>query len=140
MAITTRTRSKVSQNSLSDKEFQDFLNTMITPAKTDDTSSESFTTSFSSSSSYQWSAESPDSVIPGSTSSSSSDVDTSNHVCTDDYVSDNPVSDHHLIQGSSDGNILSLPGLTQSVNTDLKVSISSVLTWFTMLTHIYKKI
>ena len=120
MAIATRTRSKVAQDSLNDKEFQDFLNTMVSSTQNDVSSSESFTTSSSLSSSYDWSAESPDSVVPGSTSSSS-DVDTSNHVVSDDNISDN--SDHYSIQGSSDGNIVSLPGFTQSVNTDLQVTM-----------------
>ena len=127
MAIATRTRSKFSQESANDKEFQDFLNTMVTSSQNDVSSSESFTTSFSSSSSSSscdWSAESPDSVIPGSTSSSSSDVDTSTHIVSDDNVTDNHISDHNSIQGSSDGNIIdSLPGFTQSVNTDLQVSL-----------------
>ena len=119
MAIATRTRSKGLQESSNEKEFESFLNQMITSVKDDDTSSASSTTSSSSSSSsYYWSAESPDSVVPGSTSSDDTSTVT---VCTDDYVSDNNVS----VQGSSDGNIVSLPGLTQRVDTDLKVSISS---------------
>ena len=126
-AIATRTRSKTSQKSLDDKEFQDFLNTMVTStqaSQNDVSSSESYTSSSSSSSSYDWSSESPDSVVPGSTSSSS-DVDTSNHVVSDDYITDNPISDHNSVQGSSDGNaITSLPGFTQSVNTDLQVSLN----------------
>ena len=101
MAIATRTRSKGLQESSNDKEFEDFLNKMVTSVKDDDTSS----TSSSSSSSYYWSEESPDSVVPGSTSSDDTSTVTSNHVCTDGYVSDNNVS----IQGSSDGNIVSLP-------------------------------
>ena len=128
MAIATRTRSKVLQESSNEKEFEDFLNKMVTSVKDDDTSSASYTmssSSSSSSSSYYWSAESPNSVVPGSTSSDDTSTVTSNHVCTDDYVSDNNIS----IQGSSDGNIASLPGLTQSVDTDLKVSISSAFTW-----------
>ena len=138
MAIATRTRSKNLQSSSNEQEFQDFLNTMVTSVKNDDTSSASYTTSSSSSSSsssHYWSPESPDSVVPGSTSTSS-DVDTStvvtsNHVCTDGYVSDNHISEH----GSSDGNITSLRGLTKCVDTDLKVSIGSVLTWLTTFTH-----
>ena len=115
MAIATRTRSKVLQESSNEKEFEDFLNEMVTSVKDDDTSSASSTTSSSSSSSsstYYWSGESPDSVVPGSTSSDDTSTVT---VCTDDYVS---------VQGSSDGNIASLPGLTQNVDIDLKVSIS----------------
>ena len=118
MAIATRTRSKILQESSNEKEFESFLNEMVTSVKDDDTSSASSTTSSSSSSSYYWSGESPDSVVPGSTSSDDTSTVT---VCTDDYVSDNNVS----VQGSSDGNIVSLPGLTQRVDTDLKVSISS---------------
>ena len=127
MAIATRTRSKGLQESSNEKEFEDFLNKMVTSVKDDDTSSTSYTTSSSSSSSfssYYWSGESPDSVVPGSTSSDGTSTVTSNHVCTDDYVSDNNIS----VQGSSDGNIVSLPGLTQSVDIDLKVSISSAFT------------
>ena len=114
MAIATRTRSKVSQESTNDKEFQDFLNTMVTSSQNDVSSSESSTTSSSlssSSSTYEWSAESPDSVVPGSTSSSSN-------------VTDYDISDHNSIQGSSEDNIsVSVPGFTQSVNTDLQVSL-----------------
>ena len=137
MAIATRTRSKVLQES-SEKEFEDFLNEIITSAKDDDTSSASSTTSSSSSSlssSYYWSRESPDSVVPGSTSSDDTSTATSNHVCTDGNVSDNNVS----MQGSSDGNIASLPGFTQIMNTDLNVSIGLVLTWLTTFIHFYKK-
>ena len=124
MAIATRTRSKVLQESTNDKEFQDFLNTMVASSQNDVSSSESSSSTSSSSSFYDWSAESPDSVVPGSTSSSSSDVDTSVHVVSDDNVTDNHISDHNSIQGSSEGNIIdSLPGFTQSVNTDLKVSL-----------------
>ena len=122
MAIATRTRSKISQNSTNDKEFQDFLNTMVSSARQDVTSSESFTMSSSSSSSYYWSEESPDSVVPGSTTSSdatSSTVVTSNHIASDNY-SDLPDS----IQGSSVGNFEPVPGFTQSVNNDLKVSLN----------------
>ena len=123
MAIATRTRSKVSQESANDKQFQDFLNTMVTSSQNDVSSSESSSSMSSSSSSYDWSAESPDSVVPGSTSSSS-DVDTSVHVVSDDNVTDNHFSDHNSIHGSSEGNnINSLPGFTQSVNTDLQVSL-----------------
>ena len=135
MVIATRTRSKGIQESSNEKEFEDFLNKMVTSVKDDDTSSSSGTTSSSSSSSsssYYWSRESPDLVVPGSTSSDDTSTVT---VCTDDYVSDNNVS----AQGSSDGNIASLPGLTQIMNTDLKVSIRLVLTWFTMFTHFCKK-
>ena len=124
MAIATRTRSKGLQESSNEKEFEDFLNKMVTSVKDDDTSSASSTmssSSSSSSSSYYWSGESPDSVVPGSTSSDDTSTVT---VCTDDYVSDNNIS----IQGSSDGNIVSLPGLTQSVDIDLKVSIYSAFT------------
>ena len=124
MAIATRTRSKGLQESSNEKEFEDFLNKMVTSVKDDDTSSASSTmssSSSSSSSSYYWSAESPDSVVPGSTSSDDTSTVT---VCTDDYVSDNNVS----VQGSSDGNIVSLPGLTQRVDTDLQVSISLAFT------------
>ena len=119
MAIATRTRSKVSQKSSKNKEFQEFLNTMVFSANQDD--SESFTTSYFSSSSYYWSGESPDSLVPGSTSSSddTSDVDTSNHIASDNY-SDMPNS----MQGSSVGNFDPLPGFTQSVNNDLKVSLN----------------
>ena len=135
MAIATRTRSKGLQESSNEKEFEDFLNEMVTSVKDDDTSSASSTTSSSSSSSYYWSGESPDSVVPGSTSSDDTSTVTSNHVCTDGFVSDNNVS----IQGSSDGNIVSLPGFTQIMNTDLNVSIGLILTWLTMFTHFYKK-
>ena len=135
MAIATRTRSKGLQESSNEKEFEDFLNKMVTSVKDDDTSSASSTTSSSSSSSYYWSGESPDSVVPGSTSSDDTSTVTSNHVCTDGFVSDNNVS----IQGSSDGNIVSLPGFTQIMNTDLNVSIGLVLTWLTTFTHFYKK-
>ena len=126
MAIATRTRSKISQDSSKDKEFQDFLNNMVSSPKNDVTSSDSYTTassSSSSSSSYDWSVESPDSVVPGSTSSSS-DVDTSDHAVSDDNFTDNPISDHNCIHGSSDGTVIdSLPGFTQCVNTDLQVSL-----------------
>ena len=135
MAIATRTRSKGLQESSNEKEFEDFLNKMVTSVKDDDTSSASYTTSSSSSSSsssYYWSGESPDSVVPGSTSSDDTSTVT---VCTDDYVSDNNIS----VQGSSDGNIASLPGFTQIMNTDLNVSIGLVLTWLTTFTHFYKK-
>ena len=115
MAIATRTRSKVLQES-SEKEFEEFLNEIIASGKDNDTSSASSSTSSSSSSSYYWSEESPDSVVPGSTSSDDTSTVT---VCTADYVSDNNVS----VQGSSDGNIASLPGLTKNVDIDLKVSI-----------------
>ena len=134
MAIATRTRSKGLQESSNEKEFEDFLNEMVASVKDDDTSSASSTTS-SSSSSYYWSGESPDSVVPGSTSSDDTSTVTSNHVCTDGNVSDNNVS----IQGSSDGNIASLPGFTKIMNTDLNVSIGLVLTWLTMFTHFCKK-
>ena len=134
MAIATRTRSKVLQES-SEKEFEEFLNEIITSGKDDDTSSYSSTSS-SSSSSYYWSGESPDSVVPGSTSTDDTSTVTSNHVCTDGNVSDNNVSS----QGSSDGNIASLPGFTKIMNTDLNVSIGLVLTWLTTFTHFYKKI
>ena len=135
MAIATRTRSKGLQESSNEKEFEDFLNEMVTSVKDDDTSSASSTSSSSSSSSsssYYWSGESPDSVVPESTSSDDTSTVT---VCTDDYVSDNNIS----VQGSSDGNIASLPGFTQIMNTDLNVSIGLVPTWFTMFTHFYKK-
>ena len=135
MAIATRTRSKGLQELSNEKEFEDFLNEMVTSVKDDDTSSASSTMSSSSSSSYYWSGESPDSVVPGSTSSDDTSTVTSNHVCTDGFVSDNNVS----IQGSSDGNIVSLPGFTQIMNTDLNVSIGLVLTWLTTFTHFYKK-
>ena len=116
MAIATRTRSKILQESSNEKEFESFLNEMVTSVKDDDTSSaSSSTTSSSSSSSYCWSTESPDSVVPGSTSSDDTSTVT---VCTDDYVSDNNVS----VQGSSDGNIVSLPGLTQRVLLNQKCS------------------
>ena len=125
MAIATRTRSKGLQESSNEKEFEAFLNQMVTSVKDDDTSSASSSTSSSSSSSssssYYWSRESPDSVVPGSTSSDDTSTVT---VCTADYVSDNNVSE----QGSSDGIIVSLPGLTQRVDIDLKVSISSAFT------------
>ena len=127
MATATRTRSKGLQESSNEKEFEDFLNKMVTSVKDDDTSSASYTmssSSSSSSSSYYWSGESLDSVVPGSTSSDGTSTVTSNHVCTDDYVSDNNIS----VQGSSDGNIVSLPLVTQSVDIDLKVSISSAFT------------
>ena len=117
MAIATRTRSKVSQESANDKEFQDFLNTMVTSTQNDVPSSESSSTSSSSSSSsssYDWSAESPDSVVPGSTSSSS-DVDTSVHVVSDDNVTDNHISDPITIPGSSDGNIMDAPQVLHKV-------------------------
>ena len=117
MAIATRTRSKGLQESSNEKEFEDFLNEMVTSVKDDATSSASSSMSSSSSSSYYWSGESPDSVVPGSTSSDDTSTVT---VCTADYVSDNNIS----VQGSSDGNIASLPGLTQNVDIDLKVSIS----------------
>ena len=139
MAIATRTRSKGLQESSNEKEFEDFLNEMVTSVKDDDTSSASSTTSSSSSSSsssYYWSGEIPDSVVPGSTSSDDTSTVTSNHVCTDGNVSDNNVSS----QGSSDGNIASLPGFTKIMNTDLNVSIGLVLTWLTTFTHFYKKI
>ena len=111
MAIATRTRSKVSQESANDKEFQDFLNTMVASSQNDVSSSESSSSTSSSSSSYEWSAESPDSVVPGSTSSSSN-------------VTDYDISDHNSIQGSSEDNIsISVPDFTQSVNTDLQVSL-----------------
>ena len=83
MAIATRTRSKGLQESSNEKEFQDFLNEMVTSVKDDDTSSASYTTSSSSSSSsssYYWSGESPDSVVPGSTSSDGTSTVTFNHV------------------------------------------------------------
>ena len=135
MAIATRTRSKGLQESSNEKEFEDFLNEMVSSVKAD-TSSASSTTSSSSSSSYYWSGESPDSVVPGSTSSDDTSTVTSNHVCTDGNVSDNNVSS----QGSSDGNIASLPGFTKIMNTDLNVSIGLVLTWLTTFIHFYKKI
>ena len=118
MAIATRTRSKVLQESSENKEFQEFLNSMVSSVNQDVTSSESSTMSSSSSSSYYWSGESPDSVVPGSTSSSdyTSDVDTSNHIASDNYS--------NSIQGSSVGTFDPLPGFTQSMNNDLKVSLN----------------
>ena len=85
---------------------------MVASPQNDVSSSESSSsTSSSSSSSYEWSAESPDSVVPGSTSSSSN-------------VTDYDISDHNSIQGSSEDNItVTVPDFTQSVNTDLQVSI-----------------
>ena len=78
--------------------------------------------SSSSSSSYYWSGESPDSVVPGSTTSSddTSDIDTSNHIASDNDMPNIP----NTIQGSSFGNFDPLPGFTQSVNNDLKVSLN----------------
>ena len=138
MAIATRTRSKATTNSENDKEFEEFIKSIVPSTNNDEISSTSYTTSSSSStssSSHYWSPESPDSVVPGSTTTSSdtdtSTVVTSNHVCTDGNASDNFIPEH----GSSDGNITSLPGLTKCVDTDLKVSISSVLTWLTTFTH-----
>ena len=111
-AIATRTRSKILQESTNEKEFQDFLNTIVASPQNDVSSSESSSSTSSSSSSYEWSAESPDSVVPGSTSSSSN-------------VTDYDISDHNSIQGSSDDNItVTVPDFTQSVNTDLRVSLN----------------
>ena len=131
MAIATRTRSKVIQESTENKEFQEFLNSMVSSVNQDVTSSETSSTSSSSSSSYYWSAESPDSVVPGSTSSSdytsdvdtiTSDVDTTTNVDVPNHIASNNYS--NSLQGSSFGTFDPLPGFTQSVNNDLKVSLN----------------
>ena len=124
MAIATRTRSKVLQESTENKEFQEFLNSMVSSVNQDVTSSESFSMSSSSSSSYYWSGESPDSVVPGSTSSSdyTSDVDTTANVDIPNHIASNNYS--NSLQGSSFGTFDPLPGFTQSVNNDLKVSLN----------------
>ena len=120
MAIATRTRSKLAQSSTNEKDFQQFLNTLVFPDNTSSTTS----SSSSSSSSYYWSEESPDSVVPGSTSSDDSSTTTTDHIS---------------IQGSSTANIQSLPGFTKNVDVDVKVSISLVTSWFTTFIHFYKK-
>ena len=130
MAIATRTRSKVIQESTENKEFQEFLNSMVSSVNQDVTSFETSSMS-SSSSSYYWSGESPDSVVPGSTSSSdytsdvdtiTSDVATTTNVDVPNHIASNNYS--HSLQGSSFGTFDPLPGFTQSVNNDLKVSLN----------------
>ena len=124
MAIATRTRSKVLQESTENKEFQEFLNSMVSSVNQDVTSSESSSMSSSSSSSYYWSGESPDSVVPGSTSSSdyTSDVDTTSNVDIPNHIASDNYS--NSFQGSSFGTFDPLPGFTRSVNNDLKVSLN----------------
>ena len=127
MAIATRTRSKAIQNSSNDKDFQDFLNTMVSSVNKNVTTSTSYTTSSSSStssSSYYWTPESPDSVVPGSTSSDDLSTSSASTIIydVDNYAIDNNESDHYSLHGSSDI-IQSLPGTTQDVNIDLEVSI-----------------
>ena len=121
MAIATRIRSKITTKSENDKDFQEFLNTMISPARSEDISYTTSSSSSTSSSSYYWTPESPDSVVPGSTSSSDSSASTIIYD-VDNYDIDNNLSDHYSLHGSSDV-IQSLPGTTQDVNIDLEVSI-----------------
>ena len=125
MAVATRTRSKLSQKSSNDQEFQDFLNSMVASNNKDVTSSVTYTSSSTLTSSYYWSEESPDSVVPGSTTSSddTSTTITSNNVASDN-ISDNISDVPNSVQGTSVGNFYPLPGFRQSVNNDLKVSLN----------------
>ena len=120
-AIASRTRSKSLKNSSSDEDFLAFISSVAPKSKIQDYStSTSETTSTSTSDSNTIIYYSPDSVVPGSTSSyESSDVQCCGH---DPHYQDQD-EDSEIITISSDSeNIEVLPGFTQSVNTDLQVS------------------
>ena len=95
MAVATRTRSKSITKSENDKEFEDFIKSIVPSTKIDETSSDSDSMSSSSSSStssYYWSSESLDSVVPGSTSSSESESSDATIIYdVDNYNNDNNV-------------------------------------------------
>jgi len=125
-AIASRTRSKSLKNSSNDEDFLAFITSVAPKPKVQDYStSTSETTSTSTSDSNTIIYYSPDSVVPGSTSSNeSSDV----HCCGYDPHYQDQDEEPEIITISSDSenseNIEVLPGFTQSVNTDLHVSIS----------------
>ena len=128
-AVASRTRSKSLKNSSSDEEFLAFVSSLVPkpkPQKSSDISSVSSSSGCSTIIRMRGdSPQSPDSVVPGSTSSSESSTDIqcpSQDLLYQDQVEDHEVAEVITISSESDS-IDALPGFTQSVNTDLQVSI-----------------
>ena len=133
-AIASRTRSKSLKNSSGDEDFLAFITSVAPKSKIQDYStSTSETTSTSTSDSNTIIYYSPDSVVPGSTSSyESSDVQRCGY---DPHYQDQD-EDLEIISISSDSdNIEVLPGFTQSVNTDLQVSLTMFYNVHTHFQH-----
>ena len=126
-AVATRTRSNTSTKLENDKNFNKFIKSFVTPSENEestDTSVSMSSTSDTSSTSYYPSPESPDSVVPGSTSSSDESSDATIIYDASQYNNVINVPEQHeqvSQQGSSDDN-QTLPGSLQDVNLDLKVS------------------
>ena len=120
-AVASRTRSRSLKDTSSDEDFLAFITSLAPKSQIQDFStSTSETTSTSTSDSNTIIYYSPDSVVPGSTSSNeSSDLQCYSH----DPLYQDQDEDLEIITISSDSdNIEVLPGFTQSVNTDLQVS------------------